>query len=117
MTGISDDDYATVAYDAATGRELWTATYNGAADSWDWAVDVGVDASGSIVVVTGDSLSESGGWDIVTLAYTPPREHSSGRIDSTDAIAMEPRPWPCTPPIPWRTSRAEAMWASRPPST
>ena len=35
------EDYATVAYDAATGGRLWARRYNGPGNGRDWAVSTG----------------------------------------------------------------------------
>jgi len=65
--GATDQDYATVAYDAA-GNELWVATYNGTGNGYDWAYDIAADSSGQIYV-TGGSPDTVNGWDYTTVAY------------------------------------------------
>ena len=52
VTGGSDgsgaiDDYATVAYDAATGAELWAARYAGPGDGYDTGIAVDVSPDGA----------------------------------------------------------------------
>ncbi|MDX6494314.1 MAG: hypothetical protein QOE17_300, partial [Gaiellales bacterium] len=76
VTGISVGDtidYATVAYDAATGRRLWRALYNGPADGEDDALAATVTPDGSAVIITGTSQGgdspDPGGWDYATVAY------------------------------------------------
>jgi len=60
-------DYATVAYDAATGEELWDATYDGGPD--DSAYGVAVSPDGEWVYVTGKSGSLYENMDLATVAY------------------------------------------------
>ncbi len=59
-------DYATVAYNPATGAQLWVKRYNGpAGDDFAHAVTV----SGSTVYVTGSSIGTNDGYDYATVAY------------------------------------------------
>ena len=59
-------DYATVAYNTATGAQLWVKRYNGPAGD-DFAHSMTV--SGSTVYVTGSSLGTNNGYDYATVAY------------------------------------------------
>ena len=75
-TGITDSeftgtvsDYATVAYDTASGRRLWSASYDGPASGDDVAVAVAVSGDGARVFVTGQSADSGGGEDYATVAY------------------------------------------------
>ena len=66
------DDYATVAYDASTGKEQWVSRYNGELNHHDDAWDLEVSPDGSKVYVTGESLGRMSGdysYDYATLAY------------------------------------------------
>jgi len=77
VTGESDgspdtaNDFATIAYDAATGSMLWTARYDGpAGDLNDSARAIAVSPDGSTVFVTGDSYGAAGVYtDYATVAY------------------------------------------------
>jgi WD40 repeat protein len=66
---FSDYDYATLAYDAATGAPLWLRRYNGRGHDRDTAQSVVVSSDGSKVVVTGQSILVRGNYDYATLAY------------------------------------------------
>ena len=76
VTGGSDggpatgDDYATAAYSAATGGQLWVSRYSGAGDHADVARSVAVSPGGSRVFVTGYSAGGTGSGDYATVAYS-----------------------------------------------
>ena len=63
-------DYATVAYNASTGAELWVSRYNGPASRGDYAYALAVSPDGAEVFVTGRSATTlSRGHDYTTVAY------------------------------------------------
>ncbi len=79
VTGTSEgttsgDDYATVAYSAATGAQLWARRYDGPIHSFDAASAVAAGPTGTMVFVTGTVTAASGGAppaaDYGTVAYS-----------------------------------------------
>jgi len=65
----SGADYATVAYDAATGAQLWASRYSGPGNADDHAVSVAISPGGGMVFVTGGSPGTRSGRDYATVAY------------------------------------------------
>ena len=73
VTGVSlgvggIQEYATVAYTAATGARRWVARYRGG-NGGDVALAIGVSLAGSGVVVTGYGRGANDFADIVTVSY------------------------------------------------
>jgi extracellular elastinolytic metalloproteinase len=67
VTGL---DYGTIAYDAASGEEIWSAQFNGPANAVDAAWALGLDSTGSRLVVTGQSLDLGTFFpDYATVSY------------------------------------------------
>jgi DNA-binding beta-propeller fold protein YncE len=74
VTGSSENldtglDYATIAYAAADGEELWVARYDGPAHDWDRATALDVSPDGTRVFVSGSSPGVGTDDDYATLAY------------------------------------------------
>jgi uncharacterized delta-60 repeat protein len=72
VTGLSyvdsyNSDIVTIKYDAA-GNRLWTARYNGPADSYDSGQAIAVDSAGN-VYVAGSSRGVYSDADLTTLKY------------------------------------------------
>jgi len=67
--GIGGLDYATIAYDAVTGVELWAARFSRSPDSDDEPWSLAVSPDGSRVFVTGFSTGPTSQRDWATVAY------------------------------------------------
>jgi hypothetical protein len=63
------DDFGTIAYDAASGAQLWFATYDGPAHAYDAAVALRMSPDGSRVYVTGTGSGIGTNLDYETVAY------------------------------------------------
>jgi len=95
----SNYDYATVAYDAASGTQLWSERYNGPASNYDAAAGLIVSPDGQTVFVTGTSWSATSGEDYVTIAYDAAAgtqlwiksyNGPGNRNDVADSVAVAP---------------------------
>lgn len=95
---VSWADYATIAFDAATGSPLWVRRYDGPARGWDNAQAVAVSPNGSRVFVTGGSKGTDTGQDFATVAYDAAtgqrawvaRYDARGRTDGAIAVLVSP---------------------------
>jgi hypothetical protein len=68
--GTGGADYATVAYGAGTGEELWVGRYDGPAGEIDTAEALSVSPNGSRVYVTGLSPSLGTDAEFATVSYS-----------------------------------------------
>lgn len=74
IAGTSDaygkgNDIVLIKRDFITGEIIWTKVYNGPANGDDQAVDMVIDQTNGDVFVTGKSMGNSTGYDVVTLKY------------------------------------------------
>ncbi len=74
ITGYSaneniNSDFTTIKYNSA-GVQQWIATYNGTGNSEDIAWAMAFDQAGNIII-TGSSIGNGTGYDIVTIKYDP----------------------------------------------
>jgi outer membrane protein assembly factor BamB len=74
QTSNTDSAYATIAYDAITGAQLWVAAYRGADRGDNLATAIAVSPDGAIVYVTGSSDGPVT-TNFATLAYDAPTGH------------------------------------------
>lgn len=65
----SELDYLTVAYDADSGAELWTALYDGPGLNKDVPYAIAASPDGLTVLVTGESVGIGTSADFCTIAY------------------------------------------------
>jgi len=94
----SGRDYATVAYAAATGKQLWVSRYNGHGHGADIAVAIAVSPRGGAVFVTGTSSGRSSGSDFASVAYAAATgatlwtKHydQANRLDAASSVAASP---------------------------
>jgi WD40 repeat protein len=95
----SRGDYATIAYDAATGAQLWARRYNGPANRDDAAASVAASPTGGTVFVTGASEGTTSGADYATIAYSATtgaqlwasrHDGPSHSFDAASAVAVSP---------------------------
>jgi PQQ-like domain len=63
------DDWATVAYNAATGAELWATRYDGPGNGTDWPSDVIASPDGSTIYVAGFTYGQRTHYDGTVIAY------------------------------------------------
>ena len=61
--------YATVAYNAATGAQLWVKRYNSGPGGTTGASSLAVSPTGAMVYVTGTSFSSTKNYNYATVAY------------------------------------------------
>ncbi|MEU9837166.1 S8 family serine peptidase [Streptosporangium sp. NPDC048047] len=104
VTGAAENtgtqtDATTVAYDASTGRRLWTDRYDGPAHASDNPHDVTFSPDGARAYVTGDTTGQDTGADYTTIAYdvatgrrawTQRYDGKAGREDSAWDVAVSP---------------------------
>ena len=100
--GSGDDvwatnDYATVAYDAATGGELWARRYDGPGGGYDAPTALTVSPDRSAVFVTGKSRGAARSLDYATIAYDAStgtrlwvRRHEGDDRDAAHDLGISP---------------------------
>ena len=67
--GDDSADWATVAYSAGTGDQLWSAGHNGTGSGLDIAWDLAITPDGAHTVVTGQSVDAVTSSDYATISY------------------------------------------------
>jgi hypothetical protein len=91
-TGYQNPDYATVAYDAQTGGELWTAVFDDSSLP-DHAHALAVAPNGRRLFVTGDTWhgAETIAYDAATGTQVWAAQADSVGADAGTAIGIDPR--------------------------
>ncbi len=69
LSAAGNNDYATIAYDASTGEQLWSDRYNGPINGIDFSLALAVSPDGSSVYATGGSQGQGTSFDYATVAY------------------------------------------------
>jgi outer membrane protein assembly factor BamB len=93
---LDRDDFDTVAYSAATGKQLWASRYNGPGKLYDEPAAIAVSPDGRRVFVTGliptpyGSRAYGQSSDYATLAYnaTTGKQLWASRYNNGTAISM-----------------------------
>jgi len=100
----SHDDWATVAYRAATGARLWVKRHDGPVSSEDGATSLAVSPDGNTLYVTGDSWlgspqDRTAASEYVTIAYRAAtgarlwaRHYQNGSADQAGAVSVAVSP-------------------------
>jgi WD40 repeat protein len=100
----SHEDWATVAYRAATGARRWVKRHDGPVSSEDWAASLAVSPDGNTVFVTGTSWLDSpqnrtAPTEYVTIAYGAAtgarlwaRHYQNGSADEAGAVSVAVSP-------------------------
>jgi DNA-binding beta-propeller fold protein YncE len=91
-------DYATVAYSATTGAQLWVKRYNGPGSGDDQAYSVAVSPNGKAVFVTGYSEGAAESRAYATVAYNAAtgaqlwvkRYNGPGNFGEAYSVAVSP---------------------------
>jgi WD40 repeat protein len=98
VPGGEMEDYATVAYAAATGAVIWAKRYAGGPSSTG-ASSVAVSPDGSTVFVTGTDESASHSFDYGTVAYAAAtgsvlwaRRYGGASLTDNQAVSVVPSP-------------------------
>jgi DNA-binding beta-propeller fold protein YncE len=92
-------DFVTLAYDASTGSQLWSATYDGTGHRFDFARALDVSPDGSSIYVAGSSDGSRRSADYATVAYDAAGgealwvaryDDPAGRYDYPEAVQVSP---------------------------